>query len=357
MKKYLLHILLSLSLFTGCKSPENAQPEALLSIKEPLSIPFTIPADNPMKAEAIELGRFLFYDKRLSADNTISCSSCHQQEKAFTDGLALSKGINGLRTSRSAMSLTNLLWVKQLMWDGRAASLEDQVHFPVENVNEMNFTLDKAATKLQGIDLYPAQFKAAFGSETITPENIAKALAQFERTLISNNTLYDKTFRNEATLSAQELRGQSLFFQHPYPDQNLRGGNCGDCHAQITIAANKFANNGLDSLPTDPGLGSVTNSAFDVGKMRVPTLRNIALTAPYMHDGRFSTLEEVLDHYNEHIRHGATLDVLITAASNEPNGKTLKLTAQEKADIIAFLHTLTDTDFVKNKKFSNPFTP
>jgi cytochrome c peroxidase len=341
----------------GCKSENNETPQVLLDIKEPLTSPYKIPADNPMKAEAVELGRFLFYDKRLSSDNTIACATCHQSDKAFTDGKSFSTGFLNRHTDRSSMSLVNLLWVNKFFWDGRSGSLEDQVHFPLMNEKEMNLAIEEVAVKLQQIDIYPAKFKAAFGTETITPQNIAKAIAQFERTIISNNSRFDKSQRGEITLTEQEERGRKLFFQHPFPDQNIRGGNCGDCHSgPLTTSTNdKFANNGLDMEPTDKGLEGITNSIYDRGKMRTPTLRNIELTAPYMHDGRFKTLEEVLDHYNDHMNYSIYTDVLIKEASNEVGGTTLKLTEQEKKDIIAFLKTLTDNELIQNTRFSNPF--
>ncbi len=322
-------------------------------------------ADNPLTEEGVELGRMLFYEKRLSGDNRISCSSCHQQDKAFTDGRAFSKGIRGQQTAKSAMSLVNMLWSGHFFWDGRSASLEEQALEPIVNPVEMDQSLQQTVAKLKETTIYPAAFDRAFGDEEITAARIGKALAQFQRTLVSSDSKYDKYLRNEVTLSAEEELGMALFFTHPEPSIGLRGGNCGDCHVNIlTSGVNDglegFKNNGLETDDAlEEGLAAVTGKASDKGKFKVPSLRNIALTAPYMHDGRFQTLEQVLDHYNDHIRKSATLDPLILEASNEPidpqGPVKLHLTTEEKAAIIAFLHTLTDQNFITNEKFSNPF--
>jgi cytochrome c peroxidase len=299
----------------------------------------------------------LFFDKRLSATNEVSCASCHQPAKAFTDGKAVSVGINGRTTSRSAMSLVNLLWVDRLFWDGRAKTLEEQALLPIQDVREMGLTLEELVQKLKAIPEYIPKFKEAFDTDDISADLVAKALAQFQRTLISSGSRYDKIARGEVQATAREQRAIDLFFTHPEPNAPipLRGGNCGDCHGGNLTTLNTFHNNGLEVIPKDLGLAIVTGQTSDNGKMRAPSLRNIAFTAPYMHDGRFKTLEEVLDHYNEHIKAAANLDPLITAASNEVNGKTLALTAQEKADIVFFLKMLTDSSFIQNPAFQNPF--
>lgn len=316
----------------------------------------TAPADNPTTKEGIELGRMLFYEKMLSGNNTISCATCHQQQYAFTDGKAFSTGIDGIQGKRSAMAVQNMMWVSKLFWDGRANSLEQQALMPIQDPIEMHQSLGQAVSKIQNSARYKDKFFYAFGSDTVTSERIAKAIAQFERTLISANSKYDKYLRGEYTLTAQEDRGMQLFFTHPIPDAPLRGGNCGDCHGGYMISLDGFHNNGLDQFPTDSGRGKVTGNSFDNFKMRAPSLRNIELTAPYMHDGRFATLEEVLSHYNEHINTSSpNIDPLVVSATNEVGGTTLMLTAQEKADIISFLKLLTDTEFVTNPEHSDPF--
>jgi cytochrome c peroxidase len=321
---------------------------------------YQLPAGNPLTKEGVALGRMLFYEKMLSNNNTISCASCHQQAKAFTDGNAFSKGSEGLPGKRSTMSLVNLLWNKRFFWDGRSTSLEEQALIPIQDPLEMHQTLDGAVAKLQNSALYPPKFKLVFGAETITAQNIAKALAQFQRTLVSANSRYDQYLNKTYQPTPQELNGEALFMTHPVAGR-VRGGNCGDCHGGFLTTLGNFHNNGLDTETQDKGLEKVTGRPADRGKFRAPSLRNIALTAPYMHDGRFATLEEVLDHYNDHIRTSETLDPLILEASNEPvvpgEPVRLHLTAKEKKDIIAFLHMLTDSTFITDKRFSDPFQP
>lgn len=337
-----------------------------LQVPEYFSRNFRIPADNPLTEQGVALGRMLFYDKRLSADNTVACASCHQQSAAFSDNNRFSKGVEGRTTQRNSMSLANLLWVNRFFWDGRVSSLEEQVLHPLSNPNEMNISPQEAASKLQRLPEYPPRFKQVFGSEQITPANIAKALAQFERTLISSNSRYDRYLRGEYKPTPLELQGMQLFFTHPIPEIGLRGGNCGDCHIGPLVQGDPtgfrgFHNNGLDTdADLQPGLQAVTNNPNDRGKFRAVSLRNIALTAPYMHDGRFNTLEEVLEHYDQHIKMSATLDPLIIEASNQIRHDEnapiqLHLTAQEKRAILAFLHMLTDSTFIQDKRFSNPF--
>lgn len=315
---------------------------------------FTIPEDNPMTKEGVYLGRLLFYERRLSKDNTFSCANCHQQKLAFTDGKQLSEGVDGSLTRRNAMSLANLLWVRNLFWDGRATSLEEQAIVPLTDPHEMGQSLDASAEKLRQTALYPELFREAFGSAAITGDRIVKALAQFERSLISADAPYDRYLQGTYQPTEQEMRGMTLFMTTPSPERNVRGANCGHCHGTPKIFKELFHNNGLDSLPKDEGRMDLTGQDIDRGRFRVPTLRNIALTAPYMHDGRFGSLEEVLDHYNEHVRQGPYLSPFIAEATNQSGGKSLLLHDDEKQDIIAFLHMLTDTTFVNNPEFSDP---
>lgn len=352
--------------FSKTKNEEPIPQPTPLELETPFYFgDFVIPSSNPMTEEGVSLGRMLFYDPRLSADNTISCATCHQQDKGFVDGLARSRGINGRRTNIKSMSLVNVLWENRMFWNGRVASLEEQALHPIQDPNEMGMDLQELVGKLQSIEDYKGHFEKAFGSETVTPDRIGKALAQFQRTLISGNSKYDKFLREEVSLTAQEEEGMILFFTHPEPAISLRGGNCGDCHLSLTTAGSKdgfsgFHNNGLDTDENlRPGLQTVTGNPSDRGKFKTPNLRNIMVRAPYMHDGRFSSIEEVLDHYNEHVQMSSTLDVLILEGSNQPivAGEPVKLhlTENEKAAIIAFLHTLTDEEFLNNPKFSNPF--
>ena len=343
---------------------ENPTPApTLLAINAPAYFgALETPADNPTTVQGVELGRMLFYEKKLSANNTISCGSCHKQEFAFTDGLAFSPGVNGTLGTRSTMSLANSAWFKHYMWDGAATSLEQQARMPIENHLDMNTTLPEVSAKLQATAVYPQKFKLAFGSSNITSENILKALAQFQRTLVSGNSKFDKYLNHTQNLSQLEMEGYKLFRTHPesaiFPP--LLGANCGDCHGNTGILAlDMFKNNGLDANPTDRGLGAVTGNSYDDFKFKVPTLRNIALTAPYMHDGRFPTLEKVLDHYSDHVKMNSPNLAPDMTATNNPDGvgygHQLTLTEPQKTAIIAFLHTLTDTSFVNNPAFSDPF--
>lgn len=362
-KRYLLLLFLPLFLYS-CSSEKDQDPSVVndkptpyqLIIPKHLPQSFVMPTDNPLTVEGVELGRHLFYDATLSGNNTMSCASCHQQEKAFTDGRAVSIGIDGVEHKRSAMSLANMLWFSQLNWDGSAMNLEEQARGPIENKIELHEDLAHAVAELQATKRYPSMFRKAFGDSIITETNVLKALGQFQRTLISADARYDRYMNQKGQLTKDELEGMKLFLTHPDPSTNTRGGNCGDCHGGTLFSLRTFHNNGLDATFTDKGLGDITGLAKDKGKFKAPTLRNIALTAPYMHDGRFATLEEVLDHYNDHIKYNSpTLDPLIIEASNEPNGKTLMLTADEKRKIIKFLHTLTDSTFIADKRFSDPF--
>jgi cytochrome c peroxidase len=314
-----------------------------------------IPADNPLTKEGVYLGRRLFYEKMLSAGNKISCGTCHMQRLAFTDGKAFSTGIDGVPTDRNAMSLANLLWVKNFFWDGRSSSLEQQALTPLTAPHEMGQPPETSAEKLRRSKLYRGLFRAAFGTDSISGEEIVKALAQFERTLISASSPYDQYLNGQYQPDSAALRGLQLFMTAPAPERKVRGANCGHCHGGPKLYLELFHNNGLDSIPHDAGREKQTGLAADKGRFRVPTLRNIALTAPYMHDGRFRTLEEVLDHYSDHISNSASLSPVLRNTSNVAGDASLRLSQQEKKDIIAFLQLLTDSSFITNPKFSNPF--
>ncbi|RSK47022.1 cytochrome-c peroxidase [Hymenobacter rigui] len=349
----------------GCGGKEEEKQAPYVTTPYPLTLPASlpqnasVPAENPLTVEGVELGRKLFYEVKLSGNGTQSCASCHQQSRAFTDGQLRAIGAEGQTHRRNTMSLVNLLWEKNLAWDGAATSLEQQARTPIENPVEMHQLLADGVRKLQQTTLYPPLFQKAFGSTTITEDNVLKALAQFERTLISANSRYDRYLRKEISLTPTERAGAALFNNHPGEVSGLfiRGGACHHCHISENglFSSPDFFNNGLDASFTDPGRSGITNQASDRGKFKAPSLRNIAQTAPYMHDGRFQTLEQVLDHYNEHIQvtsPGVDPNVLL---SNTPNGTRLDLTAQEKTQLVAFLKTLTDSTFLTDKRFSDPF--
>jgi cytochrome c peroxidase len=302
----------------------------------------SIPADNPLTEEGVALGRKLFYDPILSANNTMACASCHRQENAFSDTTAFSIGIDKLPGTRNAMPLFNLGYAKKFFWDGGAADIESQVIGPIQNPVELHQPLPELVTKLNANPEYPALFEKVFGSSNITIPMVMKAIAQFERTLISGNSKFDKYKRGELALTDEESRGKDVF-------EAENKGDCTHCHSLgSTFTDFEFRNNGIDSIPLDAGREMITHLGTDSGKFKTPSLRNIALTAPYMHDGRFKSLEECIEHYNTGFYRGPYLDGNI---AHQPKGR---LTAQDKADLLAFLKTLTDEDFIKNPKFAKP---
>jgi cytochrome c peroxidase len=313
-----------------------------------------VPADNPTTQQGVYLGRLLFYEKKLSATNTIFCGSCHQQSKAFTDGKALSIGINNQLATRNSMSLANLLWTRKFFWDGRANGLEEQAIFPLTNPHEMGQSIAVSIQKLSNTKLYPGLFKIVYGDSTITGERIVKAISQFERTLISANSRYDQYLSGSYKPTEDELKGMELFNRGPNPEKGIRGANCTHCHGGPKTYLELFHNNGLDSVSKDEGMAAFTGLVTDRGRFKVPTLRNIALTAPYMHDGRFKTLDEVIDHYSEHIKQSVSLSAFLQNESNETGGKSLKLLPKEKKQLIAFLNMLTDSTFITDKWFADP---
>jgi cytochrome c peroxidase len=325
---------------------------------------FSLPEANPLTRESVELGRRLFYDTRLSGNNQVSCATCHVQDLAFTDGRRTAIGVSGKPLALNSMSLANLMWgPRHFFWNGRSASLEEQALVPIQHQDEMDQDLEDLLGELASDPEYVRQFAAAYGD--ISAESLASALAAFERTQISSNSRYDQFLRGERQLSDLEEHGRKLFMAHPDVKVSLRGGNCIDCHSQFLTSGfntsfDGFTNNGLDSeADLAPGLSEVTGKQEHRGLFKTPTLRNIALTAPYMHDGRFSSLEEVLDHYNEGIKGSSTLSPLMREAGNEERNPadriSLNLTEDEQTAIIAFLHTLTDEQFVTDSQFSDPF--
>lgn len=313
-----------------------------------LSIPagfpqMIIPANNPMTVEGVALGRRLFYDVILSGDNTISCASCHIQSAGFTDSLKqFSLGIDAVPGTRNSMPLQNLGWDRLFFWDGGASNLESQVAGPIENPVEMHETLANAIQELNAHPTYPGLFKQVFGELPITSSMLLRAVAQFERTLISGNSRYDRYARGEVALNDQELRGLDVF-------TSFDKGDCTHCHVLgSTMTDFEFRNTGLDSIYADEGRARITLSQSDVGKFKTPSLRNITVTAPYMHDGRFATLMECIDHYNTGFHYHPNLDPLLATATKG------RMTQQDKEDLLVFLETFTDVDFLTNPEFSQP---
>lgn len=335
-------------LIAGPYSPEEYPLELPDWIGDPL-----IPADNLLTKDGVALGRMLFYDPIISSDSTMSCASCHAPDLGFADGTAFSTGVEGRQTSRSSMPLINLAFNPNgFFWDGRSVSLEEQAIHPVMDQVELNEDWENVIKKFQRHSDYPQLFRRAFGIEKrseITQELTVKALAQFERTLISHNSRFDRVVNlNEGWLTDSEQRGKDLFYVEL---NNLDHPGCSHCHGGVNFTDFSFRNNGIDSVATlndfsDKGLGAITGRIYDNGRFKVPSLRNVALTAPYMHDGRFETLEEVLDHYKTG-GHGVE--------NEDPNIIPFTLSERQRQDMIAFLRTLTDTSFVKNPDFANPF--
>jgi cytochrome c peroxidase len=335
---------------------EYPEPTPYTWIGKPFFPPPILPANNPLTLQGIELGRHLFYEKKLSGDNTQSCGSCHRLNYAFSDSLLrYSKGIDGIEGNRNSMALFNLTWHTRFFWDGRTPSLRDQVLLPIQDPIEMHQTLPEAVRKISETPQYKPLFGAAFRSEEVTSDRIARALEQFLLTVVSGDSRFDRFRQNPVAhpLTASEQRGLDLFMrEYSAPSTGRpRGADCFHCHGGHLFRVDAFFDNGLDEQPAT-GYEAVTGFPSDRGKFKATSLRNIALTAPYMHDGRFSTLEEVLDHYSHQINNSANLDPNLRVAYQTEGG--LNLSTQDKQDIIAFLHTLTDSSFISNPTYQPP---
>jgi len=319
-------------LFVACDKCEDETPAATsytLVIPEGLP-PMDIPSNNPLTVEGVALGKRLFYDPILSGNNTQSCANCHLQEYGFTDPNQFSTGIDGIHGDRNAMPLINLGWQTKFFWDGGANGLD-----PIE----MHETMANAVAKLNGHAEYPELFKAAFGISEVTSQNIMRAIAQFERTLISGNSKYDQYMRGEVLFTTQELNGKTIF-------EDMDKGDCVHCHSTgSTFSDFEFRNTGLDSISIDEGRFRITLNESDKGKFKTPSLRNVELTGPYMHDGRFQSLLECVQHYNTGFHYSANLDPNLYFAVKG------RMTQQEMEDVVAFLKTLTDMEFVNNPAF------
>ncbi|WP_411281724.1 cytochrome c peroxidase [Gemmatimonas sp.] len=302
------------------------------------------PASNITTNAGATLGRVLFYDRRLSVNDRVSCSSCHQQQFAFSDTARLSRGFAGGATNRHSMGLANARFYAnaRFFWDERAASLEAQVLQPIQDGTEMGMTLPNMLSKLSATTYYPALFSAAFGSAEITSDRVGLALSQFVRSLVSVNSKFDRSFGANgapnfaATFTAQELAGQDLF--------NGRAG-CARCHGTNAHISDNTHNTGLDATITDVGAGN--------GRFKAPSLRNIAVRPPYMHDGRFQTLEQVIAFYDSGVQNNPGLDPRLRTPGGPP--LRLVLSAAERTSLVTFLRTLTDSTFLTDVRFSNPF--
>ena len=303
--------------------------------------------------EGIALGRRLFYDPILSADSTMACAGCHLSQGSFTDNVAVSLGIDGIPGKRSSMSLLNVGYYDNgLFWDGRVNTLQEQALLPVEDPLELHAMWPDVLEKLRAHPEYPEYFRKAFCIDhvnEITRDLAAEAIAQFESIFISSgNSKFDRVLRGDAFFTDDELAGYELFFDL---NSDLPDAECGHCHNVPLFTTNEYFNNGIDPATVisdfpDPGLGAVTMDESDYGKFRAPTLRNITFSAPYMHDGRFQTLEEVIDHYNSGGHPSINKDPLITP---------LGLSEEHKSQLLDFISTLDDPEFLTKAELQSPF--
>ncbi len=377
--KIIAILFLSLLGFSCSSTDSNPEPEAILGCTDPnannydpdatesdgscsygteiglqvseifsLLLPPLIPSDNPQTIEGIALGRKLFYDPILSGDGTQACATCHMQEFGFTDPRQFSVGIDGSVGTRNSMPIFNVAWNfdQKFFWDGRATSVEDQAFGPVVNPVEMKNTWPNAVASLQATAEYPPLFLEAFGTSTIDSVLVTKAIAQFERTLISGLSRFDRHLLGESILTPSELNGFNVFMDETK-------GDCFHCHGSESNPLwtdNIFHNNGLDATFTDNGLGDITGDPRDNGKFKSPSLRNLAYSAPYMHDGRFATLDDVINHYSEGLVFSITIDPLMKKVAEGG----VHLSEEDKEDLKAFLLSLSEESFTTNPNFSDP---
>ena len=307
--------------------------------------PIEIPDNNPLTVEGVRLGRHLFWENRMSGDNSMSCASCHAPQYAFSDPSPSSIGINGDSSKRNSMVLQNLAWSNDFFWDGSVITLEEQILLPVMDSTEMDESWSNFLKEIKYDNLYRELFYDAFGTLEPDSTHAAKAIAQFLRTMISSNSKYDKVLRYEANFTPEENAGFSSF-------NSLTGGDCFHCHGGILGTDLSYKNNGLDEFPIDSGRGLVTLNPLDNFKFKVPSIRNIEFSAPYMHDGRFNTIDQVIDFYSTGIHaNSPNIDPLIEFASQGG----VQLNPTERLQLKAFLLTLSDSSFINNPNFSNPF--
>jgi cytochrome c peroxidase len=302
-----------------------------------------LPADNPLIEERVLLGKSLFFDTRLSRNNTVSCSTCHQAQYAFSDLQKQSRGIGDNPTRRHSMPLFNLAWKNEFFWDGRVSALRDQVFHPIEHPDEMGFSAHELVARLKEDVEYRKLFEKAFAPGAITREHIGLALENFLLTLVSYHSKFDDAMGGKTELSEQEKRGFELFMTEYEPRSRRFGADCFHCHGGALFTDNQFHNNGLKQN-NDLGRGEFSGRKADNFKFSTPSLRNVALTAPYMHDGSFTTLEEVVGHYSEGIVPSDTLDPNLTKHPRQG----IQLSEVDQEALVAFLETLSDPSFLSN---------
>lgn len=338
---WLLVVFTALTIY-GCQSDdgEAQQPAEVFS---PFEMPAHFPPPvydfigNPITKDGFELGRKLFFDPRLSRDGSISCGSCHAQVHAFADhSTSFSAGVDGLQGFRNALPTVNLAWVPHFMWDGGINHIEVMPLAPLTDEVEMDNDLQTLLAYLNNETEYPAEFEKAFGEAQVSTPNLLRAMAQFQGSIVSATSKYDKYIAGKLSFSEKELRGLELF-----------EAKCTPCHAPPLFSDWSFRNNGLQIATADEGRMRITTDSADYGKFRVPSLRNVRLTNPYMHDGRFFTLKQVLDHYSD------GLDTTAPNLDPQLTGR-IPMSDSEKDDLIAFLQTLSDFDLLSDMRYSEP---
>ncbi len=322
-----------------------------------------LPGDNPFTTEGIFLGRMLFYDPIVSIDSSISCASCHQQKFAFADPGKTSTGVFGLQTGRNSPSLFNMAYSQRFFWDARRNTLRDQLFEPIQAHNEMGMALPLLRERLARSERYKDGFKKAFDQ---SPDLIlmAKALEQFMLQLVSKDSKFDRMWPNKFSEFTQEETDGFLIFQGfvNFDNGPTPGADCFHCHGGVLAQNNHLTsggltNNGLDSTLTDLGLGSITGKTSDRGRFKTPSLRNLEFSAPYMHDGRFTALEQVVDHYSDNLHFTSpNIDPNLMHTDPQTNKpRHLNLTVAQKSKLVAFLKTMSDTVFLNNPNYSDPF--
>lgn len=345
---------ITIYLINACTKDNTSYSPTPYSLEIPEHFPqMIVPDTNPFTVEGIQLGRKLFYENALSRDYSINCGSCHSPNTSFSDHNQFSKGVDNKFGNRNSMALINIGWQQFYFWDGRASSLEHQIFEPIRNPVEMDNKWSVVTNRLSEKSDYRNAFYKAFGKEKIDSNLVVMAIAQFLRTFISANSKFDVIYKKQnkfhlntaeeklyQTVTSDELAGYDLF-------KSLNGADCFHCHNGPLMQVQKYSNNGLDNVFLDSGRALITKSKADVGKFKVPTLRNIALSAPYMHDGRFQTLDDVITHYSTEIKKSPTIDPLIEFA----NQGGVQLNAIQRKQLKAFLNTLTDISFVTNPNF------
>ena len=360
--------VLNKSLTLTAQPYNYANPALPRHIDDELQAMDNTPVTNRATDMGATLGRVLFYDVNLSVNNTISCSSCHQQSRAFSDPEQFSTGFDGGKTRRNSMSLANVKFYENghFGWDEKASTLEEFVLFPIKDHVEMGMELPALEAKLQALDYYPILFRYAFGDTMVTADHTAKALAQFVRSIYSFGSKFDEGIALEGypqaddgmpmlrNFTEQEKLGQDLFYN------GRSETTCKYCHETAVFSIEDARNNGLSVNYADNGKGDVTGNPSHNAVFKIPSLRNVGLTAPYMHDGRFKTLEEVVDHYSDNIQPHTSLHPRLSVENND-DGRLglppvrLNLSQVEKDALVAFLHTLTDPGLATEPKYSDPF--